>query len=97
MGSAKAHGWLIVGFINDHLRCNGEDQTKFCSRCCAVCRAWKEYFFTERGRAEADNYFGALSPEDRNWTWSRGGRIDWDEINRRMTSGVCPGCQKEER
>lgn len=96
MNSAKAHGWLIVAFINDHLRRNGEDQTKFCSVCCAVCRAWRDYFYTPRGRAEADTYFGSLSAEDRDWAWAKDGKINWDEITRRMTSGVCPGCQKEE-
>lgn len=68
MRSGRAHGFLIAGLINDHLRdlfhadewdyLHGcpEDATSFCPKCCGPCAALAEYFNTPRGRAEADAY-----------------------------------------
>lgn len=85
MGSAKAHGFMIAGVINDHvlsspsqvmepgeliiLGLDPENTSDFCPRCCGPCAAFMEYFNTPRGRAEADSYVRALGSEGGGYIW----------------------------
>lgn len=100
MNSAKAHGFLIAGLINDHLfaRLDQEDvdyynlpeATAFCPRCCGPCAALKKYFFTKRGRAEADIYVKALGKSGGyDWQLPDGG-INWLIVAEKMKLGWCP-------
>lgn len=104
MRSDRAYGFLIAGLINDHLRTliDQEDidlyglgkTTTFCPRCCGPCAALAEYFYTPRGRAEADTYVLALPKSPRpgmGYDWQLAdGRIDWDVIGEQMKLGWCP-------
>lgn len=85
MKSGRAHGFLIAGLINDHLRswnanpdewekAHGcpEEYTDFCPKCCGPCAALAEYFNTPRGRAEADAYVLELPKSP-----TRDGGYDW--------------------
>lgn len=104
MNRAKAHGFLIAGLINDHLRewtteldewerKNGAPEggyTSFCPRCCGPCAALADYFFTNRGRAEADAYAKALGASG-GYDWQLpNGHINWEIIERDMAKGWCP-------
>ena len=110
MNSARAHGFLIAGLINDHLRERwpyGEDwaarmpegSTSFCPECCGPCAALKEYFNTIRGRAEADAYAMALPKSHRpghGYDWQHeNGSINWDVIEAEMALGWCPNHEED--
>lgn len=104
MNSARAHGFLIAGLINDHLwtSIDREDEEyyqleearAFCPECCGPCAALAEYFNTNRGRAEADAYVLALpkSPRpDSGYYWQLpNGKINWDMVEELMKLGWCP-------
>lgn len=101
MRSDKAHGFLIAGLINDHLRplldvedveyYGLEGANAFCPRCCGPCAALKNYFFTPRGRAEADTYVRALGKSGGGYDWQLpDGGINWDMIAEEMKRGWCP-------
>lgn len=112
MRSDRAHGFLIAGLINDHLR--GWDTadewdmrhgapkryTSFCPKCCGPCAALAQYFNTGRGRAEADAYAMAL-PKSPNpgsgYDWQHeNGSINWDVIEADMKLGWCPNHEEDE-
>lgn len=111
MNSARAHGFLIAGLINDHLRTWSEasewdlragapkEYTSFCPECCGPCAALKEYFFTNRGRAEADAYAMALPRSPRpgyGYDWQNdNGSINWSVIEADMAKGWCPNHKEE--
>jgi hypothetical protein len=110
MNSARAHGFLIAGLINDHLRLRwpeGEDwagrmpegSTSFCPCCCGPCGALKEYFVTSRGRAEADAYVMALPKSHQpghGYDWqNENGSINWEIIEAEMALGWCPNHKED--
>jgi hypothetical protein len=104
--SDRAHGFLIAGLINDHLRTwqeagkwdlrqgSPKEYTSFCPECCGPCGALRDYFFTPRGRAEADAYVMALPKShqpDRGYDWQDpNGSINWEIIEADMAKGWCP-------
>lgn len=104
MNSARAHGFLIAGLINEHLWEHFEPEvtqyyqleqaTNYCPECCGPCAALAEYFNTPRGRAEADAYAMALPRSPRpgwGYDWqNENGSINWDVIEQRMKLGWCP-------
>ena len=104
MNSARAHGFLIAGMINEHLwpKIDQEDMeyyqleqaSAYCPRCCGPCAALEYYFNTNRGRAEADAYAMALpkSPQsDSGYDWQLpNGAIDWAMIDELRKLGWCP-------
>jgi hypothetical protein len=104
MNSAKAHGFLIAGLINDHLlgwldagyvlEYGLDEATAYCPRCCGPCAALAEYFNTGRGRAEADAYAMALPKSHRpghGYDWQlENGAVNWDVIEEWMKLGWCP-------
>lgn len=100
MDSAKAHGFLIAGMINDHLlscideedelRYDLEGATQFCPRCCGPCAALAGYFATPRGRGDADAYTQALGAAG-GYDWQKpNGSVDWDWVRQQMKRGWCP-------
>lgn len=105
MNSAKAHGFLIAGLINDHLRERWprdewagmpEAATSFCPECCGPCAALRDYFFTNRGRAEADAYVKALKRTGSGYDWQLAdGGIDWKMIEQDMAKGWCPNHEED--
>ena len=108
MGSARAHGFLIAGLINDHLRERWprqewermpEHSTSYCPECCGPCAALRDYFFTPRGRAEADAYVMALPKSPRpgyGYDWqNENGSIRWDVIEADMALGWCPNHEED--
>lgn len=107
MNSAKAHGYLIAGLINDHLRTGWnvgqewgiwapEGAIIFCPECCGPCAALAKYFNTPRGRAEADTYVLALGKDGGGYDWQLpDGRINWQVIEEDMTKGWCPNHERE--
>lgn len=105
MNSAKAHGFLIAGLINDHLRERWDDgtwegmpegATSFCPECCGPCAALRDYFFTPRGRAEADAYVRALGASGGGYDWQLPDRgIDWKVIEADMAKGWCPNHEED--
>jgi hypothetical protein len=110
MGSAKAHGFLIAGLINDHLRdvfypndwdwTHGcpEGATSFCPTCCGPCAALAEYFNTPRGRSEADAYVLALGKAGMGYDWQLpNGKINWEVIEADMAKGWCPNHEEGKR
>lgn len=105
MNSAKAHGYLIAGLINDHLRERWpgdvwggmpENSTSFCPECCGPCAALAEYFNTPRGRAEADTYVLALGKDGGGYDWQLpDGKINWQVIEEDMAKGWCPNHEED--
>lgn len=110
MDSARAHGFLIAGLINDHLRERWpqdmdwggrmpEGSTSYAPCCCGPCAALKDYFFTPRGRAEADAYAMALpkSPSPgHGYDWqNENGSINWHVIEIEMARGWCPNHEED--
>lgn len=104
MNSAKAHGLLIAGLINDHLRERWNDgswdgmpegATSFCPECCGPCAALKDYFFANRGRADADVYAKALGASG-GYDWQLpNGHINWEIIEQDMAKGWCPNHKED--
>jgi len=107
MNSAKAHGFLIAGLINDHLwpqwRFSGfadapEGSTNYMPCCCGPCSAMARYFNTPRGRTEADTYILALGKDGGGYCWQlRNGKINWDAVERLMSAGWCPNHEEGKR
>ena len=111
MKSGRAHGYLIAGLINDHLRARWEPDpddkdgelvkgsTSYCPDCCGPCGALRDYFNTPRGRAEADAYVMALpkSPRpDHGYDWQLpNGSINWEIIEKDMALGWCPNHEEK--
>lgn len=106
MNSARAHGLLIAGLINDHLRERWDAEawgdapdgcTSFCPECCGPCGALRDYFFTPRGRAEADAYTMALGRSGGSYDWQNpNGSINWEIIEADMAKGWCPNHEEED-
>jgi hypothetical protein len=111
MRSDRAHGFLIAGLINDHLR-TWEDAdtwevnhgapvryTSYCPECCGPCAALRDYFNTPRGRAEADAYVMALPRAHRpgfQYDWqNENGSINWEIIEADMKLGWCPNHEED--
>lgn len=102
MRSDRAHGFLIAGLINDHLRelwtpdrewglWAPGGSTAYCPECCGPCAALRDYFYTNRGRAEADAYVLALGKSGGGYDWQLpNGKINWDVIGEQMKLGWCP-------
>lgn len=111
MRSDRAHGFLIAGLINDHLREWREankwdlragapkEYTTYCPQCCGPCGALGEYFNTPRGRAEADAYAMVLPKShlpDMGYEWQNdNGSINWKIIERDMAKAWCPNHKED--
>lgn len=88
MNSGQAHAWLFIALINEHLADWIEDKdSEYNPDQCGPCGALRDYWFTPRGRAEAQVYLNQLSLENRTWVWAPGGVIDWAELERRANRG----------
>lgn len=109
MKSGRAHGFLIAGLINDHLReYETADEwdirqgapkryTSFCPKCCGPCAALAEYFNTPRGRAEADAYVLELKKTGSGYDWQLpSGKINWEIIEADIAKGWCPNHEGDE-